>query len=200
MRGPYRHTKIIATLGPATESKEMLGKLIKEGVDIMRLNMAHATPQWVADSIWFIREVSQEVGRHVGVMMDVKGPEIRTGSVEVPLFLQVGDRVEFYIESAQPTGDIPAVTVNYPGLPHDLQVGATVLVDSGLIRMRVFEKDDARVRCEVLTAGKMGSKRHINLPGVYVNLPSLTKKDHADLEAGVKAGIDFVALEIVWGG
>jgi pyruvate kinase len=197
MRGPYRHTKIIATLGPATDSKEMLGKLILEGVDIMRLNMAHATHQWVADAIWFIREVSAEVGRHVGVMMDVKGPEIRTGVVESPLSLAVGDRVEFYIESAQPTGDIPAVTVNYPGLPGDLEVGSTVLVDSGLIRMRVLEKDKERVRCEVLTPGKMGSKRHINLPGVYVNLPSLTKKDHEDLRAGVDAGIDFVALSFV---
>lgn len=197
MRGPYRHTKIIATLGPATESKEMLAKLILEGVDILRLNMAHASPQWVADSVWFIREVSSEVGRHVGVMMDVKGPEIRTGVVESPLSLKAGERVEFYIESAVPTGDIPAVTVNYPGLPRDLEVGATVLVDSGLIRMRVLEKDAERVRCEVLTPGKMGSKRHINLPGVYVNLPSLTKKDQDDLRAGVNAGIDFVALSFV---
>jgi pyruvate kinase len=175
----------------------MLAKLILEGVDIMRLNMAHASHQWVADAIWFIREVSSEIGRHVGVMMDVKGPEIRTGVLENPLVLEVGDRVEFYIESAQPQGDIPAVSVNYPGLPGDLEVGAMVLVDSGLIRMRVLEKDAVRVRCEVLTPGKMGSKRHINLPGVYVNLPSLTKKDHDDLRAGVEAGIDFVALSFV---
>jgi pyruvate kinase len=197
MRGPYRHTKIIATLGPVTESKEMLAKLILEGVDIMRLNMAHASHQWVADAIWYIREVSSEVGRHVGVMMDVKGPEIRTGVVDTPLSLSQGDRIEFYIEGATPTGDIPAVTVNYPGLPGDLEVGKTVLVDSGLIQMRVLEKDDSRVRCEVLTAGKMGSKRHINLPGVCVKLPSLTKKDHEDLQAGVNAGIDFVALSFV---
>lgn len=197
MRGPYRHTKIIATLGPATESKEMLAKLILAGVDIMRLNMAHASHQWVADAMWFIREASTEVGRHVGVMMDVKGPEIRTGRVETPIDLKTGDRIEFHIESAEPTGDLPAVSVNYPGLPGDLSIGATVLVDSGLIRMRVIEKDDARVRCEVLTPGKLGSKRHINLPGVYVNLPSLTKKDEDDLRAGVEAGIDFVALSFV---
>ena len=145
MRGPYRHTKIIATLGPATESKEMLAKLILEGVDIMRLNMAHASPQWVADAIWFIREVSNEVGRHVGVMMDVKGPEIRTGVVETPLILGVGDRVEFYIEGAHPTGDIPAVTVNYPGLPGDLEVGATVLVPVPAIQNRASFAIDAMV-------------------------------------------------------
>lgn len=197
MRAPYRHTKIIATLGPATESKEMLAKLILSGVDIMRLNMAHASHQWVADAMWFIREVSAEVGRQVGVMMDVKGPEIRTGRVESPIDLKVGDRLEFHVEDVAPTGDIPAVSVNYPGLPGDLDVGAKVLVDSGLIRMRVFEKDEVRVRCEVLTPGKLGSKRHINLPGVHVNLPSLTKKDEDDLRAGVEARIDFVALSFV---
>ena len=105
----YRHTKIIATLGPATESKEMLAQLIRGGVDILRLNMAHATHQWVKDAMWFIREVSAEVGRHVAVMMDVKGPEIRTGKVERPISLVVGDRIEFHIEGVDPTGDLPSV-------------------------------------------------------------------------------------------
>ena len=197
MKDFFRHTKIIATLGPATESKEMLASLIQEGVDMLRLNMAHASHQWVKDAMWFVREASNEVGRHVAVMMDVKGPEIRTGNVEEPIVVSTGDRFEFFIESAEPTGDVPAVSVNYPGLPGDLEIGAVVLVDSGLIRMRVREKDDARVRCEVLTPGRIGSKRHLNLPGVYVNLPSLTKKDEEDLRAGVEAGIDFVAISFV---
>lgn len=193
----YRHTKIIATLGPATESKEMLARLIRGGVDILRLNMAHATHQWVKDAMWFIREVSTEVGRHVAVMMDVKGPEIRTGKVERPISLAVGDKIEFHIEGVEPVGDIPSVSVNYPGLPSDLEVGNVVLVDSGLIRMEVFEKDEKRVRLNVLTPGELGSKRHINLPGVQVNLPALTEKDEADLRAGVECGIDFVALSFV---
>lgn len=193
----FRHTKIIATLGPATESKDMLAKLILAGVDILRLNMAHASHQWVDDAMWFIREASSEVGRHVGVMMDVKGPEIRTGKVDAPIELKVGDRFELHIESAEPTGDAPAVSVNYPGLPGDLAVGTVVLIDSGLIRMRVIDKDDAHVLCEVLTPGAIGSKRHINLPGVFVNLPCLTAKDEMDLQAGVRAGIDFVALSFV---
>ncbi len=193
----FSHTKIIATLGPATESKEMLAKLILAGVDILRLNMAHATHQWVDNAMWFIREASTEVGRSIGVMMDVKGPEIRTGNVPESIIVAIGDRFEFYIESAAPTGDMPAVSVNYPGLPGDLACGDTVLVDSGLIRMRVFEKDDAHIRCEVLTPGSIASKRHINLPGVFVNLPCLTTKDEDDLRAGVHAGIDFVALSFV---
>lgn len=193
----YRHTKIIATLGPATESKEMLAKLISAGVDILRLNMAHASHKWVDDAMWFVREASNEVGRHVGVMMDVKGPEIRTGKVEADIVVNTGDLFEIHIEDVAPTGDVPAVSVNYPGLPHDVDVGATVLIDSGLIRMRVVSKDEQRVRLEVLTPGSIGSKRHINLPGVFVKLPCLTAKDEADLRAGVKAGIDFVALSFV---
>lgn len=197
MSDHFRHTKIIATLGPATDSKEMLARLIESGVDILRLNMAHASHQWVKDAIWFIREASAETGRHVAVMMDVKGPEIRTGKVDVSIPLLVGDKVEFHIEGAEPLGDLPAVSVNYPGLPADLEVGNIILVDSGLIRMKVFEKDELRVRLEVLTPGDLGSKRHINLPGVQINLPSLTEKDESDLRAGVEAGIDFVALSFV---
>jgi pyruvate kinase len=193
----YRHTKIIATLGPVTESKAMLTRLILAGVDILRLNMAHATHQWVDDAMWFIREASAEVGRHVGVMMDVKGPEIRTGTVAAPIELRVGDHLEIHVEGVAPPGDVPAVSTNYPGLPADLAVGATVLIDSGLLRMRVVAKDEARVRLEVLTPGTLGSRRHINLPGVFVNLPCLTAKDEADLRAGVRAGIDFVALSFV---
>ncbi|WP_221032660.1 pyruvate kinase [Actomonas aquatica] len=194
---PFRHTKIIATLGPATESKEMLTKLILAGVDIMRLNMAHATHQWVDDAMWFIREASNEVGRHVCVMMDVKGPEIRTGKVDAPIELEVGDLFEIHTEDTSPTGDIPAVTTNYPGLPADVDVGTVMLIDSGLIRMKVVAKDDQRIRLETLTPGTIGSKRHINLPGVFVNLPCLTAKDQDDLRAGVRAGIDYVALSFV---
>ena len=98
MRGYYRHTKIIATVGPATESDEMLGKLILSGVDVIRLNMAHGTGEWAANLIRRVRKVSLQLDRHVAVMMDVKGPEIRTGAVETPYELAVGDKFEFYTD------------------------------------------------------------------------------------------------------
>ncbi len=194
MNGHYRQTKIIATLGPATESRDMLRELIVRGVDMVRLNMAHATHEWVEEVVRSIREVSHEVSRHVGVIMDVKGPEIRTGKVEEAIPLKRGDLFEFHIEGASPTGNTPAVSVNYPGLPADLSVGDTVLVDSGLIRMLVISKDAERICCEVITPGVLTSKRHINLPGVFVRLPSLTAKDEGDLAVGARAGMDFVAL------
>jgi pyruvate kinase len=192
VRGHYRHTKIIATLGPATESAERLGQLISGGVDVLRLNMAHGTGDWAAEMIARVRAVSGERGRQVAVMMDIKGPEIRTGVVAETLELAAGDVLELY--TAGPTPGLRGVSVNYEGLPGDVKVGATILVDSGLIRLEVIEIDPAHVRCRVLTPGKLGSRRHINLPGVDVNLPSLTEKDERDVRAGVAAGLDFVAL------
>lgn len=191
----YRHTKIVVTLGPATDSPEKLQQLILAGVDVMRLNMAHATPGWVTEIVTRIRNASWDVGRSVAVMMDVKGPEIRTGRVAENMTLHEGDIIEFYTDT--PTEGVRGVDVNYPGLPGDVEVGATVLVDSGLLRLRVIDKDATHVRCEVLIGGELGSKRHINLPGVKVNLPALTKKDEADVAEGVQCGIDFFALSFV---
>ncbi len=194
-RGYYRQTKIVVTLGPATESPEKLERLIRGGVDVIRLNMAHSSAEWIGAVIARIRAVSKEVGRHVAVMMDVKGPEIRTGEVAAPLELKTDDIFEFH--TVKPPVGVLAIDVNYPGFPADVRIGATVLVDSGLIRMEVLEKEETWVRCRVLNPARMGSRRHINLPGVDVNLPSLTQKDERDLKAGVEAGIDFVALSFV---
>lgn len=195
MRGYYRHTKIIATIGPATESDERLGQLIAAGVDVLRLNMAHGSGAWAAALITRVRQVSARAGRHVAVMMDVKGPEIRTGVVDQPLELAVDDELELYTEA--PTPGVRGVSVNYPGLPTDVALGTTILLDSGLLRLSVVELDATHVRCRVLTPGKLGSRRHINLPGIEVSLPALTEKDEQDVRAGVSAGLDFVALSFV---
>ncbi|HYQ15013.1 MAG TPA: pyruvate kinase, partial [Polyangiaceae bacterium] len=173
MRGYYRHTKIVATIGPATESEEKLGQLISAGVDVMRLNMAHGSGEWAANLIQRVRKVSNQLGRHVAVMMDVKGPEIRTGPSKETLELCVGDAIELHTE--KPSADVRSVFVNYPGLPNDVFVGNTILVDSGLIRLEVTHIEATAVRCRVLTPGSLGSRRHINLPGVEVNLPALTE-------------------------
>lgn len=195
MRGYYRHTKIIATIGPATDSEERIAELIGAGVDVFRLNMAHGSGEWAGALVERTRKVSKLVGRHVAVMMDVKGPEIRTGVVAEPIELKAGDLLELHTEGPSP--GITSVSVNYPGLPNDVSVGATVLVDSALIRLEVVEIDATHVRCKVLTPGTLGSRRHINLPGVDVSLPALTEKDERDVAAGVAAGIDFVALSFV---
>ncbi len=195
-----RRTKIIATLGPATESEEMLVKLIAAGVDVVRLNMAHAKHDWTRLIIRRIRAAAKTAGREVAVMMDIKGPEIRTGDLAVPIELKAGEIFDFTVKPGgerDHAEEVRSVDVNYRDLVNDIKVGDTVLVDSGLIRLEVLSKDQAHIRCRVLTPGCLTSRRHINLPGVHVNLPSFTEKDKGDTIVGIEEGVDFIALSFV---
>ncbi|MGH8046524.1 MAG: pyruvate kinase [Chthoniobacterales bacterium] len=188
-----RKTKIIATLGPVSESAERLAELIEAGVNVFRLNMSHATHDWVREIVPRIRKVAQELGKPTGILMDTQGPAIRTGDLPTKLDLKVGDIMEFTVHGAVSVEHF-SVDVNYDGLINDINVGDVVLVDNGVMHMKVLEKKDNKIRCEVLTPGLLGSRRHINLPGVKVNLPPLTSKDLADIEVGVQVGVDFFAL------
>jgi pyruvate kinase len=198
-----RRTKIIVTLGPATESEAMLEKLFRAGAGIVRLNMAHAKHDWTRMVIRRVRAVSARIGRDVAIMMDIKGPEIRTGDLTVPIELKAGEIFDFTVKprtsSAGIEGgeEIRSVDVNYQNLANDIKVGDSVLVDNGLLRLEVLGKDEARIRCRVIIPGELKSKRHINLPGVKVNLPSFTEKDRADTTVGLEEGIDFIALSFV---
>jgi pyruvate kinase len=196
-----RRTKIIFTLGPATESEEMLEKLLRAGADVVRLNMAHAKHDWTRMVIRRIRAVSQRVGRDVAIMMDIKGPEIRTGDVAAPIELKAGEIFDFTVkpggEAQHSAEEVRSVDVNYKDLVNDIKVGDTVLVDNGLLRLEALTKDEARIRCRVLIPGELKSRRHINLPGVKVNLPSFTEKDRGDATVGLEEGIDFLALSFV---
>lgn len=196
----FRRTKIIFTLGPATESEEMLEKIIRAGADVARINMAHAKHEWCRTVIRRIRAVSAKVGREIAIMMDIKGPEIRTGDVDHPIVLAAGQIFDFTVRPGadrENSEEVRSVNVNYLDLVKDIKVGDTVLVDNGLIRLEVLEKKDSHIRCRVLTPGELKSRRHINLPGVKVNLPAFTEKDRVDTLVGIAEGIDFVALSFV---
>ncbi len=200
MKPNTQKTKIIFTIGPATQDEVTLERLIKTGVDICRINMAHADHAWSREIIQRVRKVCGKVGRHIAIMMDVKGPEIRTGEVPETFELEQDEIFEF--TCAQGIGGVTEegirrVDVNYPSFSKDINVGDTILVDSGLIRLRVLRIDNTSVRCQVLIPGPMGNRRHINLPGVRVNLPALTKKDQGDIDVGVAEGIEFFALSFV---
>jgi pyruvate kinase len=200
MSSDFRRTKIIFTLGPATESEAMLESIILAGADVARLNMAHANHDWTRTVIARIRAVSARLGRDIAIMMDIKGPEIRTGDLSAPIELKAGEVFDFTVKPGTERGnseEIRSVDVNYRDLVNDIKVGDTVLVDNGLIRLEVLAKDQAHIRCRVLIPGELKSRRHINLPGVKVNLPSFTEKDRADTLVGIAAGIDFVALSFV---
>ncbi len=188
-----RNTKIICTLGPATESPEMLSKLIAAGANVFRLNMSHGTHDWVRAVVRNIRDVARQTSANVAIMMDTQGPAIRTGALDTSLDLKPGDTMEFTVRGAR-SEESYSVDVNYDGLIDDISVDDVVLVDNGNLHMKVLSKKDNRIRCEVLTRGVLGSRRHINLPGVKVNLPPLTDKDLKDIAVGVELDLDYFAL------
>ena len=191
-----RKTKIICTLGPATEKTETLRQLIQKGSDVFRLNMSHASHDWVRDIVPRIRMLAQKAGRPVALLLDTQGPAIRTGDLEASLHLKPGDILEFTVRGAK-SKERYSVDVNYGGFADDVTVGNTILVDNGLIKLLVLDKGRNRVLCKVLTRATLGSRRHINLPRVHVNLPSLTSKDLADISLGAEMGADFIGLSFV---
>src|SRR6266853_1935444 len=191
-----RKTKIIATLGPATESAAMIARLIEAGVNIFRLNMSHATHDWARRVTADIRYAATAAQRLIGIMMDTQGPAIRTGELPVPLDLQPGQKFTLTVRGER-SEEERSVDVNYENFVNDINAGDIVLIDNGAIQMKVLAKSGDKVECEVLTQGKLGSRRHINLPGVKVSLPALTAKDLEDVKLGLELGVDFMALSFV---
>jgi pyruvate kinase len=191
-----RKTKIIATLGPATESPEMIGKLIDGGMNIARLNMSHANHDWLRQVAATIRGAARARGVHVGLLMDTQGPAIRTGDLKAALDLKPGEKFTLTVRGEK-SEEEHSVDVNYENFVNDISVGDIVLIDNGEIEMKVLEKFKNKIECEVLTPGKLGSRRHINLPGVKVSLPALTAKDLADIAIGLEIGVDYIALSFV---
>lgn len=191
-----RKTRIICTLGPATDSSEKLAELIDAGADVFRLNMSHAQHDWCRDVVERIRTISNSCGRWVGVLFDLQGPSIRTGDLDEKIEVAKGDRFEIRKEGVEPQLE-KSTTVNYGGLMSDVSAGDDLTVDNGEMLMKIESVDDDRMVCEVITAGSIGSRRHINLPGVRLNLPALTDKDHSDLNVAVECDADFVAGSFV---
>jgi pyruvate kinase len=193
MSHSLRQTRIIATLGPASETPEKLREMMLAGTNIFRLNMSHAQHDWVRAIVPTIRTIAEELELIVGILLDTQGPAVRTGDLPSKLQLKIGDILEFTVRGAKREEEY-SVDVNYDGLIDDITEGDVMLVDNGVLHLKVLSKKNSRIRCEVLTPGPLGSRRHINLPGVKVNLPPLTEKDLADVALGCELGVDFIAL------
>jgi len=191
-----RRTKIIATLGPATESPEMIEKMINAGVNIFRLNMSHAVHDQVRESVNIIREISHKSVTRVGIMMDSRGPEIRTGDIPKDLNLEAGQTIGLTVRGEKSAEEF-SVDVNYDELVDDIRIGDVVMIDNGSIELKVETKKHNQLVCKVLTPGTLKSRRHVNLPGVRVNLPSLTQQDKEDIKLGIELGIDWFAMSFV---
>ncbi|HLZ55975.1 MAG TPA: pyruvate kinase [Ktedonosporobacter sp.] len=192
-----RRTKIVCTIGPATNSEEQLERLMRAGMNVARLNFSHGTQAEHAVVIERIRALSTRIGCAIAILQDLQGPKIRTGSLQdqQPVKLVDGANITITIRNVIGTAEI--VSTTYPQLPQDVQPGDRILLNDGLLELRVEAKDATDVHCVVVHGGELGEHKGINLPGVVVSAPALTEKDRDDLRFGVQHGVDYVALSFV---
>jgi pyruvate kinase len=190
-----RLTKIICTIGPSTHTSKMLAKLAMAGMNIARLNMSHGDHASHLQVIRNLKSLNKKLKHPVALLMDLQGPEIRTGELAESLDLKNGE--VFYFTVVPDDVEEKSVQVNYRDLVHDLKVGERVTVDNGLINLEVLEIEAQRLKCRVMDGGTLGSRKHVNLPGVRVNLPSITAKDRQDIAFAIEQDLDFIALSFV---
>lgn len=191
-----RRAKIVATLGPATSSYDMVREIIEAGVDVARLNLSHGDYSVHEANVANVRKAADDAGRAVAALIDLQGPKIRLGRfVDGPHDLAVGDTFKITTEDIPGTKEI--VSTTFKGLPDDVQAGDHLLIDDGKVRVRVTSVDGPVVTTECVVAGAVSNNKGINLPGVAVNVPALSEKDEADLRWGLQAGADLVALSFV---
>lgn len=190
-----RKTKIICTIGPATDSFNMLEKMYHSGMNVVRLNMSHGDHKSHAKVIKAIKTLNKNVQFPVPVLLDTQGPEIRTGQLENSLDLKTGDLISVSV-SAENVEE-RSIHIDYADLVESVNVGDRITVDNGLINLEVLDKSEKAMQCRVIDGGKLKSKSHVNLPGVRVNLPGITSKDRKDILFGVEQEVDFIAMSFV---
>ncbi|NLI14196.1 MAG: pyruvate kinase [Peptococcaceae bacterium] len=191
-----RKTKIVCTIGPASDSLDMLKKLLLAGMNVARLNFSHGTHEEHGRRISNIRRAAAAVGKNVAIMLDTKGPEIRLGYFKKePVLLEEGAQVTLTTEAVK--GDRERIPVSYPGLPRDVKEGDTIMVADGLIALRVLSTADKDINCLVINGGELTSQKGVNVPGGAYNLPAVTDKDIQDIRFGVEQKLDYIAASFI---
>lgn len=193
-----RKTKIVCTIGPASESEEMLEKLMKAGMNVARLNFSHGSHEEHKARIDTIRKVADRLGKTIGILLDTKGPEIRTHDMKDGLIMLEKGK-EVIVSMSQVEGTPEKFSVTYEDLINDVQVGSYILLDDGLVELQVkdIDKTKGEVKCDILNTGELKNKKGVNLPGVKVNLPGITDKDADDILFGIKEDVDYIAASFV---
>lgn len=191
----FNKTKIVATVGPASNNKAMLKALAREGVDVFRLNFSHGTHADHLKVINFVREINEEMGTHIALLQDLQGPKIRVNDMATGVELKQGQ--ELIITTQELLGNNEIVSTSYKLLPKDVKVGDMILIDDGKIELKVKEIRDIEVVTEVIYGGPLKPRKGINLPLTKVSAPSLTDKDRIDLEFGIINKVDWIALSFV---
>lgn len=191
----YRRTKIVATVGPASSSRETIAQLIEAGVDVFRINMSHGDHKTHRAAMATIREVAKERGVHTAILGDLCGPKIRTGKFKSPVQLEAGDIVT--VTTREVLGDRDLIPSQYAGIVDDVREGDRILLNDGAVELKVDSISGQDIRCDVVAGGLVGDHKGINLPGVNVSAPSLTDKDRLDAEFALNEEVDFLALSFV---
>ena len=195
----FTRTKIICTIGPATSELSIMKKMYAAGMNVIRINMSHASHDEALKVIKNVKLINKDLDVKKGpvsILIDTQGPEIRTGDRDASLDLKLGDKVNLTVRDEVDV-ETSSIKINYRGLIDSVKKGSKISVDNGLINFKVLEKHDDKLLCRVIDGGKIGSKRSVNLPGVRIDLPSITKKDKTDINFAIKHDVDYIALSFV---
>ena len=193
-----KKTKIVCTMGPATHSVEMMKKLMLNGMNICRLNFSHGSYEEHGGRIANIKQAREELGLPIAILLDTKGPEIRTCLLENEEKVLLEEGNEFTLTTREVIGNKTIVQITYDQLPADVVPGNTILIDDGLIELKIKEiKDGTDIVCEVMNGGWLGNRKGVNVPNVKIKLPGITQKDKEDIIFGISQGIDFIAASFV---
>lgn len=192
-----KKTKVVCTMGPNTNDRELLKKLIENGMDVARFNFSHGDHEEQKSRMDLLKELRQELNTNTAILLDTKGPEIRTGVLKggKRIMLKAGE--QFTLTTEEIEGDESKVSITYKGLVQDVDAGRVILIDDGLIELKVVGKSEKEIFCEVINGGELGERKGVNVPNVAVRLPAITEKDKDDIRFGVEQGIDFIAASFV---
>ncbi|NOU92345.1 pyruvate kinase [Paenibacillus sp. LMG 31456] len=192
-----RKTKIVCTIGPVSESLDMFKKLIDAGMNVARLNFSHGDFEEHGNRIKNVRQASKELNKIVAILLDTKGPEIRTGKLKDDQKVELVQDNFITLTTEEIVGDADRVHITYKDLPKDVKIGATILIDDGLIGLEVADVSNTDIKCRIVNGGLLGGKKGVNVPGVKINLPGITEKDANDIVFGIEQGVDFIAASFV---
>ncbi len=192
-----KKTKIICTMGPNTNDRNVMKALAENGMDIARFNFSHGNHEEQKERLAMLRSVSEEVGLPIAALLDTKGPEIRTGLLKDEKKVTLTAGQTYTLTTRDIIGDDQIGHINYNGLNEDVAKGNTILIDDGLIELRVEEVNDTDIVCTVINGGELGQRKGVNVPNVKIKLPALTEKDKEDIRFGIEQGFDFIAASFV---
>ena len=192
-----KKTKIICTMGPGIKDAEVLRKLIRNGMDVARFNFSHGSHEEHKERMDLLKKIRSEEKIPVAILLDTKGPEIRTGVLKDGKKITLQENQTFTLTSEEMEGDESKVSITYDGLVDDVQPGSTILIDDGLIELKVKDKNAQDIICTVVNGGELGERKGVNVPNVPVRLPAITEKDKEDIKFGVEQKIDFIAASFV---